>query len=172
LTPGIYIARVSVSAPQALEPKQEFRVLLDIRQTRPPSEVVVDNAGPGFYATPFFWIGHRFRYWSEKGYKDFYLTNGGRTDDTEFVRFTPDLRGGKYDVAFVDETPFGLQPDTRFRIVVKHKLGREEMWIEPNRSRRVGVFEFDEGTAGYVELHAAGSRGHVLADAVRFRPVK
>ncbi len=172
LTPGLYSARVFVEAPEALESRQVFRVTLDVRQNRPPAEVVVDDAGPGFYATPFFWTGHRFRFWRDKGYKDFYLTNGGRTGEGEFVRFTPNLRAGKYEVSFVDETPFGLQPDTRFRVVVKHKGGREEMWVEPNRSRRLGTFVFYGGTAGYVELYAAGSRGQVLADAVRFHPAQ
>ena len=73
-------------------------------------------------------------------------------------------------MSFAEETPFWLQPETRFRVVVKHKDGRTEQWVEPDRSRIIGVFEFEEGTSGWVQLEAAGARGHVLADAVRFRP--
>jgi hypothetical protein len=36
----------------------------------------------------------------------------------------------------------------------------------------LGTFEFDEGGDGYVQFLAAGSRGQVLADAVRFRPIR
>jgi len=172
LTPGTYFATVSAHAQGALNPHQDLRVVLDVRQDRPTPEVVVDNAGPGFYATPFFWAGHRFKFWRNKGYKDLYLTNGGRSEDGEFVRFTPNLRAGKYEVAFVEETPFGLYPESRFRVTINHKGGSEELWVKPGRSRTVGTFEFTDGTAGYVQLHAGGARGHVIADAVRFRPMK
>lgn len=42
--------------------------------------------------------------------------------------------------------------------------------MEPNCSRLVGVFEFEEGAEGFVEIEAGGSTGQVLVDAVRFRP--
>ena len=171
LTPGLYFATVFVDSAEALNSPQAFRVLLDVRQNRPPAEVVVDDADPGFYATPFFWVGHRFKLWRRKGYGDFYRTNGGRADPAEFVRFTPNLRAGRYEISFVDETPFELQPGTRFCVVVKHRNGQDAIWIEPDRSRRIGEFEFEEGTEGYVELRTEDSRGHVLADAVRFAPV-
>lgn len=169
LTPGVYFATVSARADGAVNPRQDFRVAVDVRQDRPAEDVIVDNADPGFYATPFFWAGHRFRLWRDKGYKDLYLTNGGRAEEDEFVRFTPNLRAGKYDVAFVDETPFGLYPNSRFRVTVRHKGTTEELWVEPARSRVLGTFEFADGTDGYVQLHAGGSQGHVVADAVRFR---
>lgn len=171
LPPGLYFATVLVACAGALDSPQPFRVMLDVRQNRPPAEVVLDDADPGFYATPHFWPGHRFHFWQRKGYKDFYRTSGGRDDRDEFVRFTPSLRAGRYQVSFAGETPFELQPDTRFRVVVKHRSGQDEVWMEPNKSRRIGEFEFDEGTEGYVELRTEGSKGHVLADAVRFAPV-
>ena len=170
--PGLYFATVSVSCPGALNSPQAFRILLDARQDAPPAEVMVDDDDAGFYATPFFWVGHRFKFWRQKGYRDFYRTNGGRTDPTEFVRFTPNLRPGKYEVSFLEQTPFGLYPGTRFRVVVKHRHGTETLWVEPDRTRRLGEFEFDAGTAGYVQLYAAEATGHVLADAVRFKPLR
>lgn len=172
LTPGLYVAIVSVTAPGAAVARQQFRVVLDVRQDRPPLEVVVDNTGPGFYATPFFWTGHRFKFWRDKGYRDFYLTNGGRSEPAEFARFTPNLRGGKYEVTFTDETPFKLYPGSRFQVVVKHRIGTKELWVEPDASRLIGTFEFTDGTDGYVEIRAGGAQGHVVVDAVRFRPVK
>jgi hypothetical protein len=32
----------------------------------------------------------------------------------------------------------------------------------------LGNFEFNEGTDGFVEIHAGGSEGLVIADAVKF----
>jgi len=171
LTPGPYSATVLIDCPGALNSPQPFRVVLDVRQNRPPAEVVVDDADQGFFATPYFWAGHRFHLWLRKGYKDFYRTSGGRADEGEFARFTPNLREGRYQVSFVDETPFELQPGARFRVAVKHRNGREDFWVEPDKTRRIGEFEFGEGTEGYVELRTEGATGHVLADAIRFTPV-
>jgi hypothetical protein len=42
--------------------------------------------------------------------------------------------------------------------------------VRPTDSRDIGTFEFDEGTDGYVQIEAGGSKGLVIADAVLFRP--
>ena len=41
-------------------------------------------------------------------------------------------------------------------------------WIEPQPTRKIGTFRFEEGKDGYVEILAEGSTGQVIADAVRF----
>ena len=145
-------------------------MVLDVKTLRPGPEVVVDNDGPGFYATPYFWVGHHFRYWKNKGYHDSYRSNGGRIQDGEFVRFTPDLKAGRYEVSFVDETPFPAC--SRFPVVIRHRDGLESMVAEPSRSRTLGTFDFTEGGDGYVQISTAGSTGLVVADAVRFRRVR
>ncbi len=171
LPPGVYRAVVSVECPGALNSPQEFEVLLDVRQLRPPAEVVCDNADACFHATPYFWLGHKFRFWKEKGYNGTYLTNGARAAAGEVARFAPRLRAGRYEVAFAVETPFALDPQARFAVRVQHKHGVERLWMEPARSRLIGQFEFEEGEDGFVEVLAEGSRGQVLVDAVRFRPL-
>jgi hypothetical protein len=170
LTPGIYEATVSVDCPGCLNSPQQFRVVLDIRQTRPGTDVTVDDADPGFYATPYFWVGHRFRFWKHKGYRGFYRSNGARAQEGEFVRFTPDLRAGRYEVSFADETPFPA--DSAFQVAIRHRGGIHRAEAEPGRSRVLGTFDFAEGCDGYVQLNASGSRGQVLADAIRFQAVK
>lgn len=77
LTPGLYFATVSVGSAGALNTPQEFHVVLDVRQNRPPAEVVADNDSAAFHATPYFWVGQKFHRWTEKGYGGTYLTNGG-----------------------------------------------------------------------------------------------
>ena len=171
LPPGFYRAWVNVGCPGALNSPQELEVLLDVRQLRPPAEVVVDNADASFHATPYFWLGHKFRFWKEKGYNIGYLTNGARPEAGEVARFAPRLRAGRYEVAFVEETPFALDPQARFAVRVKHKHGDERLWMEPARKRVIGQFDFEEGEEGFVEVLAEGSRGQVLVDAVRFRPL-
>lgn len=163
------MATVGVRCPGCLNSPQHFHVKLDVRQASPGAEVVIDDADPGFYATPYFWVGQRFRFWKDKGYRDFYLTNGGRTQDGEFVRFTPNLRAGRYEVSFVEETPFSS--GSTFPVLIRHHGGLEKIPAEPYRSRSLGTFEFDEGD-GYVQILAAGATGQVLADAVRFRPIR
>ncbi len=170
LTPAYYRAVVSVACPGALNSPQEFEMVLDVRQNRPPAEVVVDSSSDTFLATPYFWIEHKLRAWKPKGYGGSYLTNGGRAEAGQAARFTPVLRAGRYQVELVEETPFAIDPEARFAVRVKHKSGEQQMWIEPFHSRVIGTFEFEEGTDGFVEVLAKGSRGQVLVDAVRFRP--
>lgn len=43
--------------------------------------------------------------------------------------------------------------------------------MEPAKSLLIGVFEFDEGMDGFVEILAEGSTGQVLVDAVLFEKI-
>ena len=62
------------------------------------------------------------------------------------------------------ETPFA--DGVRFRVRVHHAKGDDVVWVEPGKSRVVGVYPFAEGTDGYVQVYAEGSLGEVVADAV------
>ena len=167
LSTDTYLAIVKVTSPEALNSTQSFRICLYVRSNNPESEVVIDDSDPGFYATPYFWVGSRFKRWTA-GYKDFYLTNGGRAKEGEYFRFTPDLEEGKYRVSFVLETPFR---DCRFKVWVHHANGDSIVWLEPSQSRTIGEFSFDQGMDGFAQVFAAGSDGEVIADAVRFERV-
>jgi hypothetical protein len=148
---------------------QGFRAVLRVPQGPPVAEVTIDDRDDGFYCTPQFWVGHRFCRAERKGFGGRYLTNGGRAADGEFARFTPDLQAGRYEVFFSEETPFA--PDAAFRVRVCHGRGEETVRVEPSRSLRVGTFDFEEGADGFVEIHAGGSMGLVVADAVTFRRI-
>jgi len=168
LAPGRYRAKVRVACPGAANSPQPFCVELDVREGVPQGSVTVDDRDAGFYATPYFWVGHRFcrRPASRRGHNGFCLSNGGQPRAGEFVRFTPDLRAGAYVVALSDATPF--HPGTEFDVRVRHLRGETTVRVDPGKSRRVGVFEFPEGADGYVEILAGGSKGRVIADAVVF----
>ena len=169
IKPGSYSALVWVDCPGAVNSPQGLRVVLGVPEGPPASEVTIDDRDAGFYGTPYFWVGHRFcRCPKEKrGFGDFYLTSGGRATAGEFARFTPDLQAGKYEVSFSERTPFG--PETQFNVRVRHRLGERIVRVQPCKSRTIGTFEFDEGTDGYVEIRAGGSKGLVIADAIDFR---
>ena len=167
LSPDTYIAIVKVTSSEALNSPQSFRICLDVRSNNPESIVVIDDSDSGFYATPYFWVGGRFKRWT-RGYKDFYLTNGGRNNEGEYFRFTPDLKKGRYKVSFVPETPFR---ECKLKVWVHHSKGDSKFSIDPNKSRTIAEFYFSEGMDGFVQVTASGSEGEVIADAVRFEMV-
>jgi hypothetical protein len=167
--PGSYVALVTVACPGAVNSPQSFRVVLQVSDTPPTEHAVVDDRDGGCYATPGFWVGHQFcRCPCEKrGYKGFYLTNGNRAAADEFVRFVPDLAGGRYLVSLHDKTPF--HSDTAFSARVRDITRDHQLRVRPDRSLELGEFVFAEGTDGFVEIQAAGAEGLVIADAVVFR---
>ncbi len=169
LAPGAYTARVTVACAGAVNSPQTFGVRLEVRGERPAEFVIVDDRDPGFFATPYFWVGHRFSRVprNRRGHGGFYLTNGGQAVEGEFARFTPDLVEGVYEVAFPDATPFPL--DSEFEVCIRHARGETIQRVRPDNSRVLGTFAFEEGTDGYVEIRAGGSRGLVVADAVEWR---
>ena len=169
LEPGTYKASVCATCPDLPRSPQRFLVELKVPSDPPRANVTVDDADEGFYATPHFWVGHRFCRCpaGRRGYGGFYLTNGSRADVGEFVRFAPDLQGGEYEVSLAEETPFS--PDVEFNVRVRHAGGDETIRMRPENSRTIGVFEFHEGMDGFVEILAEGSKGLVIADAMHFR---
>ncbi|WP_084165840.1 PKD domain-containing protein [Dyadobacter crusticola] len=199
LQTGVYAARVRVEAPGAGNAVQYFHVALTI-PTYPPAhnetgnlkQEIVDNADARenrFYSTPHFWVAPQFKRWKEKGYRDLYLTNGGRATPGEFARFRPDLAAGTYEVLFSEQTPFDpqrraivgekkypvdsqLNAVPRFRVKVYSKNGEYEVWVKPTESLSIGKFDFWEGMDGYIDILSEGSTGQVLVDAIIFRKVE
>ena len=164
--PGVYRALVTVTCPQALNPEQQFSVVLHVLASPPAGSVTVDDADPGFACTPYFWVGHRFFKCKVKGCNDFYLTNGARPAPDHFARFTPVLVAGRYEVAFSDKTPF--RPGTEFDVLVHCADGEKTIRLKPADSRMIGSFSFKEGADGYVQLQTRNSKGLVIADAITF----
>jgi PKD repeat protein len=169
---GQYTATVEVHCADVVNSPQAFRVVMNVSSDAPKDRAVVDDRDPDFYATPSFWVGHRFSRCSKdrRGHNGFYLTNGSRAASGEFTRFTPDLKSGQYTVSLSDSTPF--RSNTEFDVRVRHASGETTVRVRPKKSREIGVFTFDEGSDGFVEIHAGNSKGLVIADAVVFEPEK
>ncbi|MBD3267564.1 PKD domain-containing protein [bacterium] len=171
---GVYHATVYVDCPGALNSPQGFRVKLTTPRYRPKKEVIVDDRDAAFYATPYYWLAPRFHASWTQGYAGRYLMNGGQAKKNAFVRFQPDLAAGTYQVKFSNQTPFRptkiVESDIGFYVVVHHKNGKEKIWIQPQKSRIIGQFAFEEGTDGYVDILADAAQGLVVADAVEFLP--
>lgn len=169
LSSDTYSAMASVQCGSAINSPQAFRVELHVPESPPETDVTIDDCHAGFYATPYFWVGHRFCRCpvAKRGCNGFYLTNGGRAVDGQFVRFTPDLQPGRYKVSFSDSTPFNT--DTAFKVRVRHRHGEQIVNVQPTDSRTIGIFDFDWGTDGFVEIHTEDSEGLVIADAIRFQ---
>jgi hypothetical protein len=159
-----YRARVNVGG-------EAFGVVLEMSTLSPRTSVVVDDLDPGCRATPGFWLRPRFAKWTP-GHGGTYFVNGGRSDEDAAVRFTPELKAGAYDVSLLETTPFRpnerVAADIRFAVRVRHRAGTSIVWVEPLKDRRIGTFDFAEGSDGWVEILARDSRGQVVADAVRF----
>ncbi|QDU99054.1 PKD domain-containing protein [Lignipirellula cremea] len=168
LREGQYLVLLEVDCPGALNSPQAFRVLLDVPAAAPRERQLIDDRDPGFFATPSFWVGHRFFRCPEsrRGQGGFYRTNGARAEAGQFVRFTPDLQPGKYRVSLSKATPFS--PAAQFDVRVKHTGGETIVRMHPGDSRTIGEFAFAAGNDGFVEILAAGSKGLVMADAVLF----
>ncbi|MBC8869025.1 MAG: PKD domain-containing protein [Planctomycetes bacterium] len=171
LSEGGYTAEVNVVCSGAVNSPQSFRIVLRVPSAGPAAQVTIDDRDDACYATPYFWVGHRFCRCpkGKRGHGSFYLTNGSRSAAGEFVRFTPDLLSGRYEVALADETPFRL--GTEFGVRVRHRDGDSIVRVVPSKSQTIGTFDFDEGTDGFVEILAEGSKGLVIADAVHLRRV-
>jgi len=196
LSAGRYNAIVNIECPSAANSIQNFLVELIVpnyppssSETRDMKQEIIDNEDcvfDQFYCTPYFWVGPRFKRWTENGYNDFYLTNGGRPAKGEYARFRPDLEAGNYEVSFADVTPFdpqkramdGLQkmpvndtlnPAPKFAVRIHSKAGDKTIWVEPAKSTLIGVFEFSEGMDGFVDILSEGSIGQVLIDAIIFK---
>ncbi len=172
---GLYHATVYVACAGAFNSPQAFRVEMETPRYKPKTHVVVDDRSDDCYVTPYFWLSPRFHGEWCRGYGGSYRMNGGKATSGEYVRFQPDLARGKYRIAFAETTPFRpadtISGEIGFHVRVRHKNGIDRVWIEPQKGRLIGTFEFDEGKDGFVEILAEGSKGLVVADAVVFERI-
>jgi PKD repeat protein len=171
LSAGRYEAVVAVNCPGAVNGRQAFRVELHVRPSPTEEEFVIDDRDDGFDATAYFWVGHQFLRTPQRGHRKRYLTNGGVNDAEAFARFTPDLAAGGYEVLFHPQTPF---TESSFPVRIRHATGEKTVrfHLQQFPDRSLGVFEFAEGTNGFVEILAKDSEGLVIVDAVVFRRVE
>lgn len=117
------------------------------------------------FKTPCFWVQHQY-----DGKRRWYDVNGGRAEQGQFVRYRPTLRAGRWRVSSTYSACH--QPGTAYWVTVKDRSGKHRVRFEPLKNRTVGVFEFEEGDAGYVQIDAADSVGQIAIGTLRFEPVE
>ena len=81
------------------------------------------------------------------------------------------MAAGRYEVFLHEQTP--LTRNTHLPVRICHAEGEKAFGINPHGANQqsLGVYNFSAGNQGYVEFHAEGSKGSVVADAVLFRLV-
>jgi hypothetical protein len=105
-----------------------------------------------------------------------YLHDNNEEQGKRKVRFTPNLpRAGKYEVRlFYSPNP---NRATNALIVVKSADGEKSVLVNQKQAHNgkgvsLGVFAFDAGKVGHVEVRNDGANGYVIADAVQWIHVK
>ena len=102
-----------------------------------------------------------------------YLHDGGRADGSTRARFTPRLAAaGRYEVLLY----FTPDPNraTNTPVVVRSSDGEKALRVDQRRGSAggkpasLGIYPFEAGQAGWVEIRTGGADGHVIADAVQF----
>jgi hypothetical protein len=106
-----------------------------------------------------------------------YLHDGGKADGSARARFTPKLpEAGRYEIRFF--FPPASNRATNAPVLVHSMDGERTIRVDQRRPLKdgapvvLGVFSFEAGSAGWVEIGDEGVDGHVIADAVQFVPVR
>ena len=101
-----------------------------------------------------------------------YIHDGGKGDGSARARFTPRVvEPGRYEVR-VYSTP-NPNRATNATVVVRSAEGERTARVDQRRPVPgggpivVGVFRFEAGESGWVEIRDDGADGHVIADAVQ-----
>ncbi len=105
---------------------------------------------------------------------DGYLHDNNEEQGKRKVRFTPDiLKAGQYEVRLF-YAPHTNRANNAL-IVIKSADGEKSVRVNQRaghdgKGLRLGVFQFDAGRAGHVEVRNDGANGYVIADAVQWLP--
>ena len=105
-----------------------------------------------------------------------YLHDGGKADGLARIRYTPKVpKAGRYEVRLYS-TP-NPNRATNAAVAIHSADGERTIRVDQRRPLKdgapvvLGVFTFETGSAGWVEIGDEGVDGHVIADAFQFVPV-
>ncbi|MGN6546495.1 MAG: FAD-dependent oxidoreductase [Aureliella sp.] len=104
-----------------------------------------------------------------------YRHDGNAAKGEQKARFVPDLKtAGKYQVGIVYSP--NANRATNVPVIVHHADGETKLTVNqrrapagPNGVQPLGEFRFEAGNDGWVEISNAGTDGHVIIDAVRWK---
>ncbi len=106
-----------------------------------------------------------------------YRHDGGTDRGKQRARYMPDLpAAGRYEVR-MSYSP-NANRATNVPVTVGHAEGKAAVTVNQRKPPAIdgafvslGVFRFEKGKAGYVEVSNQGADGHVILDAVQWIPV-
>jgi len=109
---------------------------------------------------------------------DGYRHDGGRDRGRQLARYRPELpQSGKYEVRLC-YSPASNRA-TNVPVVIHHAGGETKVTVNQRKAPTLdrafvslGMFHFDKGRSGYVEIRNTDANGHVIIDAVQWLPLK
>jgi hypothetical protein len=106
-----------------------------------------------------------------------YLHDANENKGRMALKFTPELpKAGRYEVRLY--APANPNRATNVPVLIKTADGERTIKVDQRKARKggvpivVGVFPFEAGATGWVEVRNEGTNGHVVVDALEFLPVK
>ncbi|MFA6560887.1 MAG: FAD-dependent oxidoreductase [Verrucomicrobiia bacterium] len=107
---------------------------------------------------------------------DGYIHDGNEDKGQKRVRYTPKLlKAGRYEVRII-HSPLANRA-TNVPVVIHAADGEKTVTVNQRQPLKggqplkLGVFRFDAGATGWVEIRNDATNGHVIADAIQFVPV-
>lgn len=118
-------------------------------------------------------IGHTSSPFVGPGYRH----DGDEGKGQQRARFQADIpKTGKYKVSITYS--INANRATNVPVIVNHADGSNKVIVNQRKKAPIngalyplGVFRFDKGKAGFVEISNEGTDGHVIVDAVQWMPV-
>ncbi|MDF3056670.1 MAG: FAD-dependent oxidoreductase [Rariglobus sp.] len=131
-------------------------------------EVVLDNASPSGVTITGTWSPATY---PATYYATDYLHDQNNSKGSKSVRYTPNLTGsGSRDVYM--RWPAHANWSDVAPVVIQHAGGTFSRTVDQKTNGgqwiKLGTWQFDSGSTGYVQINTGETTQHVVADAVRF----
>lgn len=155
-----------------------FKSLCGFSGTDTGGPIIVDNADSGFSVISGTWstLGSTTANYGHYGTN--YRQANVSSTESAVARFTPSIpTAGYYDVYTWYQAPTDPYSNTDQALYrITHKNGTSTVYVNQRINKAMwfylGRYQFNSGTAGYVEIsNKASSGSYVCADAVKFQPV-
>lgn len=137
-----------------------------------PYAKLIDNDSGGVYENAATFVGQWTPATDPNAIGVNYVHDGNTGKGSKSARFSPALTyAGKYEVFIY--YPSGPDRASNVPVLIQHAGGQTLQSVDMTTGGGVpvslGTYEFDAGSAGYVEIQTTGTSALVIADAVYFR---
>lgn len=154
----------------------DFKTTMGYSGSDAGGPIIIDNENTQFTITGT-WTATGSKAVNYGHYGNTYRRATRVATQTGTARFTPSLSAGLHDVYSwhsSESDPYLTTSDATYRI--NHKTGTATTVVNQRINKAgwtyLGRYDFNSGSAGYVEISNAGTTGtYVTADAIKFQPV-